>query len=275
MYGRVLKELGFLSKGEVVEKTAGDLGGSVVGESKQKTLNLIEGARGKVLMIDEAYGLNDNLYGKQVLDALVEKIQGTESDDIAVLLLGYKEEMMEMLDKQNPGLRRRFAPDQAFHFEDYSNAQLNEILTRYCRSKSYKPTLEFRERALRKLEMQRMSESHFGNAGSVQNLLKEAVSLASKRENSDGFLRLEAEDIQLPGDSECAGDVFAELDMLHGVGHIKNQLVKLKSQFDLAAEEGDSRPSLGHFIFTGAPGTGKTTGEHSTSSYLSLSYFQF
>lgn len=74
MYGRVLKELGFLSKGEVVFKTAGDLGGSVVGESKQKTLALIERCRGKVLVIDEAYGLNDNLYGKQALDTLVEKV---------------------------------------------------------------------------------------------------------------------------------------------------------------------------------------------------------
>ena len=268
MYGRVLKELGFLSKGEVVFKTAGDLGGSVVGESKQKTLALIERCRGKVLVIDEAYGLNDNLYGKQALDALVEKVQGTEADDIAVLLLGYEDQMTEMLDKQNPGLLRRFPKGEAFFFEDYTNTQLNDILSRYCRSKKYKPSLEFCERALKKLEMQRRSESHFGNAGSVQNLLKEAVALASKRRSEDGILRLEAEDVHLPGDSDSEEDPFASIDKLYGMGHIKIQLIKLKSQFDLADEEGEVRPNLGHFVFTGAPGTGKTTGEFSIIGYI-------
>ncbi len=40
----------------------------------------------------------------QVLDVLVEKIQNSESDDIAVLLLGYEEEMLKMLRNQNPGV---------------------------------------------------------------------------------------------------------------------------------------------------------------------------
>jgi len=254
----VLKHLGFLSNGEVVEKTAGDLGGSVVGESKKKTVALIENSRGKVLMIDEAYGLHDNLYGKQALDALVEKVQGTEADDIAVLLLGYEEEMMEMLDNQNPGLRRRFAPDQAFRFEDYNNNQLEKILSDGCKAKSYKPSIEFREKALKFLDMQRRSESHFGNAGSVQNLLKGAVSKAtSKRKCSpDGSLRLEAEDIELPGDNSDV-DLFSELGNLYRMEQVLEELQKLKSQFDLADEEGEDRPKLGHFIFTGAPGTGE------------------
>ncbi len=39
----------------------------------------------------------------QVLDVLVEKIQNSETDDIAVLLLGYEVEMLKMLRNQNPG----------------------------------------------------------------------------------------------------------------------------------------------------------------------------
>ena len=265
-----MKQLGFLSNGEVVEKTAGDLGGQVVGESKQKTVALIENCRGKVLMIDEAYGLNDSLYGKQALDALVEKVQGTESDDIAVLLLGYEEQMMEMLDNQNPGLRRRFAADQAFTFDDYSNAQLELILSEYCKTRNYKPSLEFRERALKKLDMQRRSESHFGNAGSVQNLLKDAVARAtSKRKcSADGTLKLESDDIELPGDGHINADLFAELENLYQMDHVISELKKLKSQFDLAEEEGEDRPQLGHFIMTGAPGTGKTTVARSLGKML-------
>ena len=43
-----------------------DLVGSVVGESQRKTNEMLEKARGKVLVIDEAYNLDDNMYGKQV-----------------------------------------------------------------------------------------------------------------------------------------------------------------------------------------------------------------
>ena len=42
MYGEILKHLGFLSSGEVVLKTAGDLGGAVVGEAQQKVLSVLQ-----------------------------------------------------------------------------------------------------------------------------------------------------------------------------------------------------------------------------------------
>ncbi len=67
MYGRLLKELNFLTNGEVVKATASDLVGQFVGESQQKTNAMLLKARGKVLIIDEAYNLDDSSYGKQVI----------------------------------------------------------------------------------------------------------------------------------------------------------------------------------------------------------------
>ncbi|KAG6948978.1 hypothetical protein JG688_00014835, partial [Phytophthora aleatoria] len=55
--------------GEVVKKTAADFIGSHVSESQTKTSQILDMAKGKVLVIDDAYNLNDNMYGKQVLDA--------------------------------------------------------------------------------------------------------------------------------------------------------------------------------------------------------------
>ena len=165
LYGQVLKHLNFLTNGEVLEKTASDLGGAVMGEAKQKTLALLESARGKVLLIDEAYALDDGQYGKQALDTLVEKVQGSESDDLAVLLLGYTDPMLAMLRNQNAGLARRFAPDQAFHFDDYTPQELLKIMQDNCCRQNFKPSLDFQEKALRKLETQRRSEPNFGNAG--------------------------------------------------------------------------------------------------------------
>ena len=46
--------------------SSSDFLGSVVGESQKKTNEMIQKARGKVLVIDEAYNLDDKLYGKQV-----------------------------------------------------------------------------------------------------------------------------------------------------------------------------------------------------------------
>ena len=57
LYGRLLKELGFLSSGDVIVKTASDFVGQHVGESQTKTGQIIDQAGGKVLVIDEAYNL--------------------------------------------------------------------------------------------------------------------------------------------------------------------------------------------------------------------------
>ncbi|OLQ07138.1 Protein CfxQ [Symbiodinium microadriaticum] len=259
LYGELLKNLGFLNSGDVVFKTAGDLGGSVVGEAQQKVLGVLQSAAGKVLVIDEAYNLNDGLYGKQVLDVLVEKIQGGDNDDIAVLLLGYEDQMLSMLREQNPGLARRFPPEQAFYFEDYTDQELMDILRNHCRSEGVKPSLDFQEKAKRKLDMLRRSESHFGNAGAVMNLVKAAMLKASSRGQGEGPLCLEASDIDIGPEAENQKDPFAPLEKLYRMEGIRQKLQQLSNAFSVASEEGDEAPELGHFVFTGAPGTGKTT----------------
>jgi hypothetical protein len=69
-----LKSLRLLTNGDVMYTTASDFKGDVVGASEQKTKAIVEMAQGKVLLIDEAYNLDDSLYGKQALDTLVEKV---------------------------------------------------------------------------------------------------------------------------------------------------------------------------------------------------------
>ena len=65
IYAKVLKALRLLSKGEIMYKTASDFMGSHVGESQKKTQAILELAEGKVLIIDEAYVLDDNLYANR------------------------------------------------------------------------------------------------------------------------------------------------------------------------------------------------------------------
>ena len=86
-------------------------------------------------MIDEAYLLNgkhDHDPGKLVIQLLMNILADESQRDIAVVLCGYKEPMMKMLDT-NPGLLSRF-PNK-FEFTDFTIDELLEI-TR-CRVKDY------------------------------------------------------------------------------------------------------------------------------------------
>ena len=94
----------------------------------------------------------------------------------------------------------------------------------------------------------------------VNNLLKAAVQKAAARGAlADGAqVCLEACDVDL-GPDEDDEDQLAALDKLYRMEPVKRKLQELHNTFVLAEQEGDSAPSLGHFVFLGAPGTGKTT----------------
>jgi hypothetical protein len=256
LYGKLLRELGFLSNGEVVSKTASDFVGSVIGESQNRTTQILEGAQGKVLIIDEAYVLNDSLYGGQVLDTLVEKVQGGPSDDLAVLLLGYEEPMDKMIREANPGLARRFPKEHAFYFDDYTEGELLEILKARIKSEEIEASVEFLQKSTAVLRVQR-NQSNFGNAGAVDSVVKGALQKASARHaGSETSIRLEARDVDDPG-LACAEKAENPLDSLDGLFRmekVKEQLEGMKKSWDVSLREGDSTPDLGHFVFLGSPG---------------------
>ena len=108
IYGKILRALGLLSNGSVVLKGGGDLISGHEGGTEEATLAILENAKGKVLVIDEAYMLDGSNYGKIALDMIVSKVMGSPGEDIAVLLLGYEDLIMKMINNQNPGLKGYF-----------------------------------------------------------------------------------------------------------------------------------------------------------------------
>ncbi|KAG6366527.1 hypothetical protein INS49_000704 [Diaporthe citri] len=98
-YARILTELGLLSNGEVIVKSFHDFIGMWRGHSENLTKEILDSAQGKVLIIDEAYGLGrpnrHNNFSRAVIDTMVSEVQATSTEDRAVLLLGYKDEMEE------------------------------------------------------------------------------------------------------------------------------------------------------------------------------------
>jgi SpoVK/Ycf46/Vps4 family AAA+-type ATPase len=79
LYGEILKSLGMLSKGDVIVKNPQDFVGKVLGESEDKTKTILDNAKGCVLVIDEAYGLNSSKksndpYKVAVIDTIVAEV---------------------------------------------------------------------------------------------------------------------------------------------------------------------------------------------------------
>ena len=251
IYGRVLKALNLLSDGQVVFKTASDFVGKVVGESQDKTANILKLATGKVLLIDEAYGLNDGLYGKQVLDTITEKVQGRPGEDIAVIMIGYKGEITKMLREQNPGLSRRFNLANPFEFEDFNDEELLKIIALKLRESSVKVPVEVKRKALEVVRKGR-NLPNFGNAGAVDILLGEA----KRRMAARNATTMSIEDVAGPPKR----DAMVELAEMEDVGGFKERLQSLGKELQVKRREGQSTDDcIGHFVFTGAPGTGKTT----------------
>ena len=127
IYGSLLRQAGALSKGHVVVCDRGTFIGTLWGDEERAMRQVLEKAKGGVLMIDEAYllnGKNDNDPGKIVIQLLMNVLADESQRDIAVVLCGYKDQMQKLLD-MNPGLHSRF-PNK-FEFQDFTVDELLEI----------------------------------------------------------------------------------------------------------------------------------------------------
>jgi len=135
IFGSLLRKVGALSKGHVVVCDRGTFIGTLWGDEERSIKQVLKMAQGGVLMIDEAYLLaskNENDPGRLVIQLLMNVLADETQRDIAVVLCGYKEPMMKLLDS-NPGLYSRF-PNK-FEFADFTVDELLEITQ--CRVKDY------------------------------------------------------------------------------------------------------------------------------------------
>ncbi|RFU29842.1 hypothetical protein B7463_g6507, partial [Scytalidium lignicola] len=288
LYGSILADLGLLSKREVVIKNPSDFVGGALGQSEENTKNILKAAAGKVLVIDEAYGLdaggrvggdNPDPYKTAVIDTIVAKVQNTPGEDLCVLMLGYKEQMEDMMNHSNPGLVRRFRLSDAFYFDDFSDPDLMRVLDFKLKDQGLKATDEAKQVAIEVLARER-DRPNFGNAGAVENLLSRAKELEQKRSSASGAGNSEPEITFLPQDfdeqyNRASGsevscrDIFVDIV---GCEKLIDQLEKYQRiAKNMKALNKDPRSQISfNFIFKGPLGTGKTT----VARKISLLYYQ-
>jgi len=163
----------------VVLKNPSDFIGQFIGKSEAQTKAILASTIGKVLIIDEAYMLRPSKSGSgdsfktSVIDTIVAEVQSTPGEDRCVLLLGYKDEMENMLRDVNPGLARRFPLDSAFIFEDFDDNELERILDLKLKEQGFGATNRARQVTMDMLRRAR-NRPHFGNGGEVDIILDKA-----------------------------------------------------------------------------------------------------
>lgn len=243
-----------------------------MGESEKNTKAILKASEGKVLIIDEAYmlyssaagtGSSSDPYKTAVVDTIVAEVQSTLGEDRCVLLLGYKEQIEEMFRNTNPGLSRRFALDDAFHFEDFDDDQLRKILELKLKKQGLDATKEAKDVAISILARSR-HRPNFGNAGEVENLISHAKASNQTRESKQPISARSADVVFEPQDfdsnfdrSANAGVNCRELfkDVL-GCDEIVGKLEGfVKTSSSMRARGIDPRKYIPfNFIFKGPPG---------------------
>jgi len=172
----IVKELGVLSKGHLVEVQRSDLVAGYIGQTAEKTRKVIESALDGVLFIDEAYTLASDGSGSDFgREAIAEILTAMEnySERLIVIAAGYPDEMQRFIDI-NPGLASRFRT--IVHFEDYSGDEMQAIFELLARENDYRLD-ENAKTALRSYlaNLHQNRDGNFGNGRVVRNLFEEAT----------------------------------------------------------------------------------------------------
>ena len=208
LLARLYHAIGVLPKGQLVEVDRSGLVAGFVGQTAQKTQEVIQKAIGGVLFIDEAYALvnqdNGNDFGREAIEVLLKKMEDHRKD-LVVIVAGYSQ-LMEKFIHSNPGLESRF--NKYFYFEDYDGAQLFTILQSMCVKNGYVLTPEGEALAWRELmALYEDRDENFGNARDVRNLFEQAVARQSDRvarleaPTREQLMELRPEDLAEPGDA--------------------------------------------------------------------------
>ena len=270
LLAKIYHELGVLPREEVIETNRSQLVGSFVGQTEENVRAIVERSLGGVLFIDEAYSLKregqaGNDYGQSAIDTLVSLMTGKEhGGKFAVILAGYPEEMRTFLDA-NPGLRSRFPQSNYIHLPNYSNEELVEIGEKVAANNDYYLTDEAKIELNSRIEQERVDDT-FGNARTVSNIVLEAIfkkGAANKGEKEMvDYMLLTKYDFQA-GSKECHHPPMEQLNRLIGLESLKKEMRSLfafvKMQQFRRNKGLPAVPIQLHSVFTGNPGTGKTT----------------
>jgi SpoVK/Ycf46/Vps4 family AAA+-type ATPase len=282
---KIFYAFGLLDTPAVVEAQRADLVGEYLGATAIKTNDLVDSALGGVLFIDEAYSLvNDgdgqgDRFGNEAVQALLKRAED-DRESLIIILAGYERQMESFL-ASNPGLNSRFSI--RVKFPSYSPAELMALAESAVQGRGElldpdaRPVLR---RMFEEIGRRRLADE-LGNGRFIRSLLTKGgqqrdvrVMAGPAEPTATELVTLRGEDIELAyaelttrfrgyTDTPTVEGALAELDALVGLEPVKRQVHEIVAQLQVARlrdRQGlASQPPSRHFVFTGPPGTGKTT----------------
>lgn len=271
LIGDIFYYLGILEKGHVVEVDRSDIVGKFIGETAKLTKKAIDKAMGGILFIDEAYSLakggeNSNDHGKEAIETLLKSMEDNRGK-FTVIFAGYKKEMRNLIN-MNPGLQSRI--NLMINFDDYTDEELIHIAKNIAKEEYYKLSEDGEKAFIERIQKEKVDEN-FANARVVRNLMDEAVREKAFRTGDETVCEeelttLTSEDFGVDlkfTARDSIKEYETQLESLVGLDNVKSlikdilntvELIHRKKEMGINCED----VSL-NMIFSGNPGTGKTT----------------
>ncbi|SIO90403.1 AAA family ATPase [Nocardiopsis sp. JB363] len=281
LYGEILRSLGALDNGQFVEVGRQDLVAEHLGGTSAKVTNAVERARGGVLFVDEAYALSRKFgsgsdFGQEAIDTLIKLMEDLR-EEVVIVFAGYSSEMRTFLDA-NTGLRSRVA--RTIEFENYSPEQLTTIIETMAPKQGYTLGEGVRDLLVRHFQGQSRDET-FGNGRESRRLFEEIVQAQAGRivagdvSSAEDLALILPEDLEGvvdtglsarvggPRDAEQTRELMDRLENMVGLAEVKREVADLLSLISANRRRQEvglaTSMSAQHLVFSGPPGTGKTT----------------
>ncbi|MBP3843909.1 MAG: AAA family ATPase, partial [Prevotella sp.] len=271
--GEILEAIGYLDSGHVVECDRAKMVSPYQGETPKVVDRLCDKAMGGILFVDEAYTLapvsqggdRDN-QGAQALEQLMKRMED-DRGKFVVIAAGYRTEM-ENLFRINPGVRSRFS--YFLNIDDYNPDELYQIMLVFAKQKKYVFAPEAEELTRKMItEMYDSRDKDFANGRTMRQLFDKITAKQAERlqkedmstKTNEELMTIIQEDI--PYEAPKAVDYtecLAKLNGMVGLAAVKQEISNLAAFLNLQIRRGETNTFQGkHYVFTGNPGTGKTT----------------
>lgn len=264
LMGMLYYQLSLLPQGHLVECLASDLISQNVGDTAGLVRSRVQEAMGGILFIDEAYSLATNQHGVEAISQLVNDLS-TYEGQFAVVLADYPSDIDRLM-RENDGLARRF-PNE-YILNDYSAEEMQQIFEKMVKDDSQDVIIGDELKAVLPAFCEAWvggKTRGWGNAEEAEGLLSAMKKRCSVRMLTEGSISttLELSPADIPESlrhclahrSQNINEAFGEIDRMIGLTNVKRFLKNLSRNIRWGVEE----PAPGNYIFSGAPGTGKTT----------------
>ena len=271
--GEILAAIGYLDSGHVVEVDRAKMVSPYQGETPKVVDRLCDKAMGGILFVDEAYTLapvsqagdRDN-QGAQALEKLMKRMED-DRGKFVVIAAGYRTEM-DNLFRINPGFRSRF--NYFLNIEDYTPEQLYQIMQVFANEKKYLFS-EQAEALTKKMitELYNSRDKDFANGRTMRSLFDQICKKQAQRLQGESISTMSNEELMTIEDQDIPYEApqtvdytecLKKLDGLVGLGGVKKEISNLAAFLNLQIKRGETNTFQGkHYVFTGNPGTGKTT----------------